>query len=198
MDEKYMRDICNKCKQYFDIMDLVVDKRLKRGYKNLCKSCQSFEYKKYVSDNKVKLQKQRKESYDKNIKPELNKYLQKIIEKDPIRYRARIIKNSMIQSSKKRNMEYDEDVVNIDYIYNQLLSNKNCQCCSKIYSYEFKFDGNCNLDAPSIDRINNDIGYIKENINIICWECNNIKNNGTIQELQTIIDWMKIIESKVK
>lgn len=191
-----MKDVCNKCKQYFNIVDLVSDKRLKRGYKNLCKFCQASAYKEYVSKNKLQLQKQRKEVYDKNIKPELNKHLQNIIDKDPIRYRARIIKNSMIQSSKKRNMEYDEDIANINYIYNQLLSNKNCQCCGKIYSYEFKFDSNCNLDAPSVDRTNNNIGYVKGNIEIICWECNNSKHDGTIQELQTVIDWMKMTETE--
>lgn len=191
-----MKDICNKCKQYFDITDLVSDKRLKRGYKNLCKSCQASAYKKYVSKNRTKLQKQRKEAYEKNIKPELNRYLQSIIDRDPIRYRARTMKNSMVQSSKKRNMKYDEDIVNIDYIYDFLLSNKNCQCCGKIYSYKFKFDNSPNLDAPSVDRMNNDIGYIKGNIEIICWECNNIKHDGTIQELQVVIDWMKAIEDE--
>jgi hypothetical protein len=186
-----MKDICNKCKQYFDIIDLVSDKRLKRGYKNLCKSCQSSAYKEYVSKNKTKLHEQRKEAYNKNIKPKLNQYLQTIIDKDPIRYRSRIIKNCMIQSSKKRNMEYDESIVNIDYIYSLLLDNRNCQCCDKIYSYEFKFDGSCNLDTPSIDRTNNSIGYIKNNIELICWECNNIKNNGTIEELKTVVNWLE-------
>lgn len=47
--------------------------------------------------------------------------------------------------------------------------------------------------VPSIDRINPKLGYVKENILIVSWEANKIKNNATIEELQLVFNnWFNI------
>ena len=199
MDElQIKKDICLNCEQYFNIVDLLKDKRLKRGYKKFCKYCLAIINKKYTLNNKKLIKDKRKIFYNKNIKPKLNQYLLEVFEKNPIRHKARRLKSSMTQTSKKRKMLFDKNIVNIDYIYNLLLVNKNCQCCGKLYLYEYKFDNTNNLDGPSIDRPDNKVGYIEGNIQLICWECNSIKGDATVQELQVIINWMRIIENNSK
>lgn len=188
-DQKTQVDYCTECKKYFDIKLLLRDSRLKRGYKRLCKSCNSIKYKNYMIKNKEKLKKSRKASYDKNIKPNLKNHIQNIIDKDPIRYKARILKNSTIKRCNEKNIKYDEKIININFIYEFLMKNKKCECCSKLFSFDKEF-GIKNYDGPSIDRFDPSKGYTLDNISFICWECNNIKKDASIEELQNLINWM--------
>lgn len=45
--------------------------------------------------------------------------------------------------------------------------------------------------APSIDRINQDSGYTKDNIRVISWRANHIKNDATLEELEKIVAYVK-------
>jgi hypothetical protein len=47
-------------------------------------------------------------------------------------------------------------------------------------------------NSPSIDRINSDKGYEKENIQVISWRANRIKNNSTPDELIKIGECMML------
>lgn len=42
--------------------------------------------------------------------------------------------------------------------------------------------------SPSLDRINNDIGYVKNNVIVVSWKVNNIKNNSSLEDMKTILD----------
>ena len=46
-------------------------------------------------------------------------------------------------------------------------------------------------NSPSLDRIDNEKGYTKENIMIISWRANKLKNNGTLEEFEAIVNYMK-------
>jgi hypothetical protein len=44
--------------------------------------------------------------------------------------------------------------------------------------------------SPSLDRIHNEYGYIKGNVQVISYRANTLKNNATAEELRKIADWM--------
>ena len=52
-------------------------------------------------------------------------------------------------------------------------------------------------NTPSVDRIFPDLGYIKDNVAVISWRANRLKNDGTADELQKIANWMRSFGSQV-
>lgn len=66
--------------------------------------------------------------------------------------------------------------------------------------FGFKLDYNLSKfgeTSPSIDRINNEKGYVKGNIVIVSWKANALKKNGTIQDFQRLIDFYKGLSNGV-
>lgn len=53
-----------------------------------------------------------------------------------------------------------------------------------------------NESSPSLDKINPNKGYTKENVIFLSWKANRLKSNATHEELQTLATWLKEFESK--
>ena len=47
------------------------------------------------------------------------------------------------------------------------------------------------LYAPQLDRIKPEVGYIEGNVVWLSRRANNIKGNATIEELKSVLNWMK-------
>lgn len=45
-------------------------------------------------------------------------------------------------------------------------------------------------NSPSIDRLDSTKGYIKGNVAVMSWRANRIKNDGTLQEHQMLVDFL--------
>jgi len=48
-----------------------------------------------------------------------------------------------------------------------------------------------NYNSPTLDRIDNNKGYIKGNVIVVSWRANNLKRNGTLREFEKIVLFMK-------
>lgn len=46
-------------------------------------------------------------------------------------------------------------------------------------------------NSPSLDRFDPKLGYIKDNVRVISWRANSLKSNGTIEEFEQIIAYMR-------
>jgi hypothetical protein len=46
-------------------------------------------------------------------------------------------------------------------------------------------------DSATIDRFDNNKGYVKDNVFVISWKANNIKSNGTYEEIMKVAEWMR-------
>jgi hypothetical protein len=51
-------------------------------------------------------------------------------------------------------------------------------------------------NSPSIDRIDSSKGYTADNIQIISWRANRIKNDSTPEELRKLADFMETLNKK--
>lgn len=50
-------------------------------------------------------------------------------------------------------------------------------------------------NKATLDRYSPNLGYVKGNVHIISWKANRLKSNGTLEEFQKLITWMKINEN---
>jgi hypothetical protein len=50
--------------------------------------------------------------------------------------------------------------------------------------------GRHNPNSPSLDRINNERGYVKGNINVISYRANALKSDATVDELKRFSKWI--------
>ena len=50
-----------------------------------------------------------------------------------------------------------------------------------------KTPGRCTPETPSLDRIDSSRGYTLDNVRIISWRANALKNNGTLAEFRAIV-----------
>lgn len=49
----------------------------------------------------------------------------------------------------------------------------------------------CKDDSATIDRFDNNKGYVKDNVFVISWKANNIKSNGTYEEIMKVAEWVR-------
>ena len=45
--------------------------------------------------------------------------------------------------------------------------------------------------SPSLDRVIPELGYVPGNIAVMSFRANRIKGDASVEELQTVIDWMR-------
>jgi hypothetical protein len=51
-------------------------------------------------------------------------------------------------------------------------------------------------NSPSIDRIDNSLGYVKGNVQVISWRANDLKSNGTLGEFRSLVRWLEYGEKE--
>lgn len=66
-----------------------------------------------------------------------------------------------------------------------------CDCCGVEFNYGRSLDKRPLPACPSLDRIDPSKGYVAGNVGIICWRCNAIKRDGTLEDHEAIASYMR-------
>lgn len=138
----------------------------KKNYINKCKNCLKEEKKiqarKKYSENSILLK-------ERNIK-----YKKRLLKENPKKYKCQQMYNSAKKRAKEKGLEFD---ISSEFLYS--IAPDKCPILDKEIKYQ------CNSKdkySASLDRIDSSKGYTKDNVQIISYLANLMKNNSTIEE----------------
>ena len=98
----------------------------------------------------------------------------------------------LLQDAKRRairlGMSFDDRLF-------ELLNNPptHCACCSVELKYDRRDVPRYRKEwrSPSIDRINNDVGYELSNVAMTCWGCNYAKRDMSLEKLKMLVAYVE-------
>ncbi len=64
-----------------------------------------------------------------------------------------------------------------------------CACCEKQLDYSTGRGFN-KRDSPSLDRWDNSRGYTLDNTRVVCYRCNELKRDATLDEIKNLVRYM--------
>lgn len=111
----------------------------------------------------------------------------KTIEANPLgrQYKVTMLRKAKIRA-RKRNIYFD---LNVDDIF----IGRECP----ILGIPFEVGKDNWQNSPSLDRINNNRGYEKDNVIVVCMMANSIKNQATPKQIKKVADFYeKVYEKK--
>lgn len=68
---------------------------------------------------------------------------------------------------------------------------KHCDCCAAELDYSIGRGRGKRHRSPSLDRLDNTLGYTIANVRVICWRCNDLKADASAGELEAIVRYMR-------
>jgi len=164
MDEQ----VCSKCKKQKSLNEFGKGNK-KNGKSSHCKNCTAIRNKKWYSDPVVKVKTNARERERRRS--------------DPQRYLWTHVRDRSKRNGIPFNLTIDDckipsicPVLGIPIVTGKVRA-KGCMVDDNV---------------PSVDRIDPTKGYIKGNVEVISWRANHLKNNATVEELEAIVNYMKL------
>jgi hypothetical protein len=84
----------------------------------------------------------------------------------------------LLQSAKRKNKKGRDFNIDLDFI-TERLGRGVCEVTGIPFSYERKKGGRTNKYAASLDRMDSNVGYTKDNVRVVVWWYNLMKNDET-------------------
>lgn len=163
--------LCSYCKNEKLFSEFSKNKAALDGLQYKCRSCDIA----YQSERRIE-NKEKNSEYSKQYQRNRRKNFE---------YRLKMLINASKQRAKNKNREHSITLEDVKEIYP-------IDGCCPIFGMKLEFNSSgFRESSPSIDRINSEKGYTKENIQIISWKANRIKGYASLQELEMLISYMK-------
>ncbi len=89
--------------------------------------------------------------------------------------------------AKQKGLAFD---LTLEYLISIIPEDHKCP----VFGTDFDFTGEDEDRIPSLDRIDNDKGYVQGNVWLISWRANNVKKDSSLNELKMLVE---AIESKL-
>lgn len=87
--------------------------------------------------------------------------------------------------AKQKGLDFN---ITIEFVIGLFENTKVCPICKK--QLKCGKDSRPALSSPTLDRLIPEKGYTSNNVYILCYRCNRLKDNGTSLEHRRIADWI--------
>lgn len=167
---------CSICENSKPLTDFFrIKSRNRTGHRAECKTCYKTKYNTpaFKEKRRIYAQKQRAANRDFFLNYERN--------------RRQIVKPNKLLSAakcraKEQGLEFNLDISDI-------VIPEFCPILGiKIQVSSGRGPTDC---SPSVDRINNNLGYVKGNVAVISFRANSLKSNGLLKEFEAIVSYIK-------
>ena len=163
---------CIACKEEVKTSLFATNKASKDGLQSRCKSCDNFR------------QAIRRMTKGAETRAYSLKYQRERRQNDPS-YRLQMLLNASKQRALKKDREHTLTLQDIKDMWP--FDNK-----CPVFGFEFEWNSaGFRETSPSLDRIDSNKGYTKDNVQVISWKANRIKAYATAAELEIVATYMK-------
>lgn len=176
---------CAKCGLIKDVSEFYQNKNRNNELDCYCIECTNKNSKQWYENNRNRVQTRHK-IWVENNKEKMKQMSYQWIENNYLRH---LISKCIIRARKKEiNCDSIDDLLEyLNPIYEQGI----CQKCHKKVIARDK----SHKDSPSIDRIEPNLGYIVKNVTILCCECNRKKQDNTLEDFKSWVEWLENIKN---
>jgi hypothetical protein len=162
---------CSACKKKLPFFSFSKNLAAKDGLQYKCRPCD------------IEYQKQRRENNKDKVLEYGREYQQN--RRESFEYRLQMLLNASRQRAKLKNREHTITLEDIKELYPV-----DGKC--PVFGFELEFNtAGFRETSPSIDRIDSNKGYTKDNIQVISWKANRLKAYATVEDLEILVAFMK-------
>jgi hypothetical protein len=162
---------CKTCKVSLPFTSFAVNKAAKDGLQYSCKSCDNLRQKTRRVEKRSEMQQYGKEYRKKNF--------------TNIEFRLQGLLNASRARARLKNREHDLTKQDLLELYP---TDGKCP----IFGFDLEWNGSGFREtSPSIDRIDSNKGYTKDNVQIISWKANRIKGYASVEDLEILLAYLK-------
>jgi hypothetical protein len=163
--------ICRICNKKKDIRAFKTSPSNEDGFRKICSSC---------SKRTNPAIKERNRRYRKNHKEQWTKTNREIRIRNTERYLTSVAK----KRAKERNQPFS-------ITYKDIVIPKNCPVFGTPLVRKYYAKNGSKENSPSLDCFIPKAGYTPENVSVISFRANRIKNDASLDELKAIVSWME-------
>jgi len=104
------------------------------------------------------------------------------------KHKLRILAKRAIRRAELSGIDIDKEFLR--WLGEQTI--EKCEACGSDFDYDGAAKNHqAHPRVTTLDRIDQQKGYVRDNIGVICWRCNRIKSDATISELRTLVEYME-------
>jgi hypothetical protein len=116
-------------------------------------------------------------------------YMKEWRRKNPLKACVHSLVGGAKDRARKRGLTVDKDFMTVANVLALIPDDMRCPCCRRKMTAEV--EKGKHPHSISLDRVDNDLGYVRGNVAVICSTCNSRKKDMSIHDLRLILRYVE-------